>query len=127
MKMDRKTFIKKTAGVVLISIPVISFIGCSSDDTANGDPNIDPDAADCLTNGANATAISSNHGHTLVVSKADIDAGTQKSYSIQGGSSHNHSITLTSANFNTLKTAKSISVESSRDSSHRHDVTVSCA
>lgn len=127
MKMDRKAFIKKTIGTVLVSLPVISLIGCSSDDTANGDPNIDPDATDCLANGANATAISSNHGHTLVVSKSDIDAGTQKSYSIQGSSGHNHSITLTSANFNTLKTAKSISVESSRDSSHRHDVTVSCA
>lgn len=127
MKMDRKGFIKKTVGAVLVSLPVISLIGCSSDDTANGDPNIDLDTADCLTNGANATAISSNHGHTLVVSKADIDAGSQKSYSIRGSAGHNHTIALTSANFNTLKTAKSISVESSRDSSHRHDVTVSCA
>lgn len=125
--MDRKTFIKKTTGALLVSLPVISLIGCSSDDTANGDPNIDPDQADCLVNGANATSISSNHGHTLVVSKADIDAGAQKSYAIQGSSGHNHNITLTAANFNTLKTAKSINVESSRDSSHRHDVTVSCA
>ncbi len=127
MKMNRKTFIKKTVGAMLVAIPAYSLIACSNDDTANGDPNIDIATTDCLANGANATAISSNHGHTLVVSSADIEAGTERSYSIQGSSGHNHNITLTAANFNTLRTAKTMRVESSRDSSHRHDVTVSCA
>ncbi len=125
--MNRKRFLQKTAGVFLVSLPVISLIGCSNDDTANGDPDLDPDQADCLDNGANATAITSNHGHTLIVSKAGIDAGTEKSYSIQGSPGHNHRITLTAANFNTLKGQKTVRVASSRDSSHRHDVTVSCA
>lgn len=125
--MNRKTFIKRTVGAVLVAIPAYSLISCSNDDSANGDPNIDPEAQDCLDNGANATAISSNHGHTLIVNKADIDAGVEKSYSIQGSSGHNHTIVVTAANFNTLKSAKTLKVESSRDSSHRHDVTVSCA
>lgn len=34
-----------------------------------------PENTDCLANGAKATAISSNHGHTLPVAKADIIAG----------------------------------------------------
>ena len=125
--MNRKTFIKKTVGAALITIPAYSLIQCSNDDSANGDPNLDPDAADCLSNGANASAISSNHGHTLVISKADIDAGVEKTYSIQGSSGHNHTIVLSSANLNTLKNEKTLQVESSRDNSHRHDVTVSCA
>jgi len=127
LKMDRKTFLKKTAQAALIGIPAVSILACSNDDTANGDPNLDPDQADCLANGANASAISNNHGHTLIVSRADIDAGTEKSYAIQGSSGHNHTITLSAANFTELITAKSIVVESSRDNSHRHDVTVSCA
>jgi len=127
MKMNRKTFIKKSAGAALITLPLYGLVSCNNDDSANGDPNADPDSTDCLDNGANATAISSNHGHTLVVAKADIDAGVEKSYAIQGSSGHNHTIVLSSTNFETLKSEKTLKVESSRDSSHRHDVTVSCA
>lgn len=127
MKMNRKSFIKKTVGAAIIAIPAYSLISCSGDDSTGVDMVEDPDAADCLANGANATSISSNHGHTLSVSKEDIDAGVQKTYSIQGASGHNHSVVVSSANFNTLKSEKTISIESSRDSSHRHDVTVSCA
>jgi len=125
--MNRKTFIKKAAGTVLVAVPAYALIGCSNDDSTDVAPVDDPDATDCLANGANATAISSNHGHTLAVSKADIDAGLEKTYSIQGTSGHNHTIVVSADNFNTLKTAKSIQIESSRDASHRHDVTVSCA
>jgi len=125
--MNRKTFIKKAAGTVLVAVPAYSLIGCSNDDSTDVAPVEDLIASDCLVNGANATAISSNHGHSLRVSKEDIDASADKTYSIQGTSGHNHTIVVTAANFDTLKTAKTIQIESSRDSSHRHDVTVSCA
>lgn len=125
--MNRKTFIKKTVGAAILAVPAYSLLSCSNDDSTDVAPVEDAEASDCLDNGANATAISSNHGHTLSVSKADIDASTDKSYSIQGSSGHNHTITLTAANFTTLKSAKTIQVESSSDNSHRHDVTVTCA
>jgi len=125
--MDRKTFLKKTAGAVVVALPAYALLGCSGDDSANGDPDLDPDQADCLANGANATAISSNHGHTLVVAKADIDAGTQKSYSIQGSSGHSHEIIVSESNFTKLKNKEQVVIESSTDSSHRHTVTVACA
>lgn len=125
--MNRKTFIKKATGAALVAIPVVSLIGCSKDDSTNVAPAVDPDATDCIANGANATAITSNHGHTLTVSKSDIDNGTEKSYSIQGSSGHNHTIVVSAANFTVLKDSKSIVIESSRDSNHRHNVTVSCA
>jgi hypothetical protein len=127
MTMNRKTFIKKTVGAVLVTIPAYTLLGCSSDDSASGDVNIDPETKDCLSNGASATAVSSNHGHTLTVAKADIEAGVEKTYSIQGGSTHNHTIVLTTANFNTLKSTKTLKVASSEDADHSHDVTVSCA
>jgi len=125
--MNRKSFIKKATGAALIAIPAYSLIGCSKDDSTNVAPPEDPDATDCLANGANATTITSNHGHTLLVSKADIEAGVEKSYSIQGTSGHDHTIVVSAANFNILKNEKQLVVESSRDNSHRHNVTVSCA
>nr|WP_299381793.1 hypothetical protein [Allomuricauda sp.] len=125
--MDRKTFIKKTTGALLVSIPAYSILACSKDDSANGDPNLDPNQRDCTENGANAIAISSNHGHTLIVSKEDIEAGEEKTYSIQGGSGHNHTVRLTTSHFESLRQNNQITVESSQNSLHRHDVTVACA
>ncbi|PHQ61903.1 MAG: hypothetical protein COC08_03070 [Maribacter sp.] len=125
--MDRKTFIKKTVGAVLITIPAYSLIGCSNDDSANGDPDLDPEQADCLANGANASSISGNHGHTLVVAKADIEAGVEKNYSIKGGSGHDHEIVVSAGNFAKLKNKEAVKIDSSTNSLHKHTVTVSCA
>ena len=124
--MNRKTFIQKSLGVMLISIPAYSFLGCSSSDDGGGEvPN--PDAnADCLANGT-AVSIGGNHGHSLTVSKADVQAGIDKTYSIQGTSGHDHTVNLTAANFTSLKNNTSISVTSTNDDSHTHSVQVSCA
>jgi hypothetical protein len=126
--MDRKTFIEKTAGAMLVAIPAYSLLGCSSSDDGGGEtptPNPNGDA-NCTANGT-SIAIGGNHGHTLEVSKADVTAGNEKTYSIQGSSLHNHSVTLTSANFTSLQSNSSISVTSSSDASHTHSVQVSCA
>jgi len=125
--MKRKEFIQKSIGAVLVAVPTYSMVSCSKDDSANGDPDLDPEQSDCLANGADAKSISSNHGHTLVVSKADIDAGADKAYSIQGTSGHDHEIIITAANFADLKNKQSLVVESTTGASHRHDVTISCA
>ena len=78
-------------------------------------------------NGARATAISGNHGHSLTVAAADVASGAAKTYSIQGAASHAHQVSLTSAHFAKLKTGKTISVTSSVALAHSHMVTVGCA
>lgn len=125
--MKRKEFIRKSIGTMLVAIPAYSVLSCSNDDTANGNPDLDPDQADCLANGADAKSISSNHGHSLIVSKEDIEAAVDKAYSIQGGSGHDHEIIITAANFTSLQSKQSITIESTTGASHRHDVTISCA
>ena len=130
--MNRKTFIKKTTGALLISIPAYSLLSCSSDNSSDdngtdGDQNLNPSQRDCGTNGASAITISSNHGHDLTVSKEDVEAGTEKEYSIQGGSGHNHIVRLTEEHFASLRQNNQITVESTQNGQHRHDVTVACA
>lgn len=123
--MDRKTFLKKSAGAMLIAIPAYSFIGCSSsDDSDDGGGGQGGGDKNCLDNGT-SSSIGSNHGHSLTVSKADVTAGTEKTYNIQGSSGHPH--TVTAVNFTALKGNNSISVTSSADAGHTHSVTVSCA
>jgi hypothetical protein len=126
--MDRKTFIKKTAGGLLLAVPAYALIGCSSS-SDDSNPNNNPPTGgnpDCLTNGTNSS-ISGNHGHNITVSTADINAGIEKTYNIAGGAGHSHNVTVSVANFNTLKNNQQISVNSTSGSGHTHGVTVSCA
>jgi hypothetical protein len=71
--------------------------------------------------------IGSNHGHELVVPLADVMAGVEATYDIQGTSMHPHSVTLTAEHFTMLQGGMQVMVDSSNDNGHTHAVTVSCA
>ena len=122
--MKRSDFIKKSIAFMSLGIPITIFSGsCSESEGVN--PDDDP--KDCLANGTNAS-IGSNHGHSLIVSKTDVDDGVQKTYSIQGTSSHAHDVTITSTQFAALKTNQSsLQVVSTSGGGHTHSITVSCA
>lgn len=125
--MDRKTFIKKVSSGLLIAIPAYAVMSCSnSDDGGSNNPPPPSGTKDCLANGT-ASIIGSNHGHAIQVSVVDINNGVDKQYSIQGGSDHDHNITVTTANFNTLKSNQQIQVTSTSGDAHTHSVTISCA
>lgn len=82
---------------------------------------------DCMANGANAAAISANHLHELVVPAADVTAGVEKDYSIQGASPHDHMVTLTAAHFTQLQMNFQVVVQSGPGGGgHTHQVTVRC-
>jgi len=123
--MDRKEFIKKMTGTLLIGIPVYSMLGCSSSDDSSTQPPAN-NTKDCLANGT-VIAISTNHGQTLQVPVADVQSGVEKQYSIQGGSGHDHMITVTAANFDTLKNNQEVQINSTSADSHTHAVIISCA
>lgn len=93
---------------------------------ANSDDNPDDGTADCTLNGTSVT-IGGNHGHSLVVSAADVVAGVEKAYDVQGTSAHTHFVTVTAAHFVELQTGRSVVVTSTEASAHTHSVTVSCA
>ncbi|MFD1095566.1 hypothetical protein [Salegentibacter chungangensis] len=131
--MDRKSFIRKTSVGILIGIPAVSLIGCSGSDDGGGSngPNPNPNptpSGNCLENGTNAS-ISSNHGHTLTVSKEDVDAAVEKTYDLSEASTdqHIHQVTISAAQFNTLKSNNQITVTSTSQAQHNHNVIVSCA
>jgi hypothetical protein len=94
--------------------------GCGSDDAPAGP------AGDGCQSGSAAVVIGSNHGHQLVVSAADVAAGVAKTYDIAGSSPHSHQITLSSVDFQDLKSRKEVLVEST-PTDHTHPVTVRCA
>lgn len=61
-----------------------------------------------------------------MVTQADVDAGANKTYDIQGTSNHPHSVTITAAQFAMLKSGQTVSLSSSTDDNHTHTVTVMC-
>jgi hypothetical protein len=74
-----------------------------------------------------ATAISANHGHTLVLAPGDVDSTVDKVYGIAGAADHNHLVTLTAAQLAQLKTRTAVTVVSSAGGDgHTHAVTVNC-
>lgn len=116
-------------------------IGCTSSDgsgepvldAAPGDapsthpdaPPIQPDAPPtaCATT---MVAIPANHGHAVMVSAADVQAGVDKTYDIKGSSGHPHTITVTAAMFAMVKQGTPVTVTSSADAGHTHQVTITC-
>lgn len=122
MKMTRKEFL----GSVIGAAGVAMLAACGGDDSSAG-----ADAASqrsCTMNGT-AVNIVGNHGHVLMVSKADIAAAADKTYDITGTSPHAHSVTVTAANFATLASNQSVSLNSTSGGSpaHTHSILVMCA
>jgi hypothetical protein len=80
----------------------------------------------CAQAGTQVT-IGDNHGHILVVSEADIAAGGNKSYDIQGTSDHPHTVTLSADDFAALGANNAIMTTSTFDDGHDHSILVACA
>ncbi len=107
--------------------PVNMPISSGSDDGSSSNPNPNPQA-NCLQNGT-VTAISANHGHSLTVSKEDVNAGVEKSYTLSQANTDNHihQVTISATQFSNLKSNNQITATSTSDTGHSHAVTVSCA
>jgi hypothetical protein len=67
--------------------------------------------------------------HILMLPAADITAGATKMYSIKGNSTHDHMITITAAQFTTLKSGMTYMMTSTGGGSgnHTHAVMIICA
>ena len=125
--MKRIDFLKRTAVVATLGLPILSVLSSCSTDTAPAPSTPPPtNPKDCLANGT-TSSIGSNHGHSLTVSKTDVENGVEKTYNILGSASHSHDVTISAANFSSLKNASSIQVSSTSGSGHTHSVSVSCA
>jgi hypothetical protein len=120
-KISRKQFLGALgSGTVLLWLQAC---GGGDSDSGDGDGGGSGGGLSC---GASGTSIANNHGHTLTIDEADLDSSTNKSYSIMGTAGHNHTVTFTVAQLGMLKNGQSVTVVSSTDSGHNHDVTAKC-
>lgn len=110
MGLHRKQFL-----VVLASGGWLAACGGGS-----GSADDDGQAAGC------GAGISANHGHTLSIPRADLDAASSRSYSTGGFADHVHSVVLSTVHLAALKSGQPVTVQSSGGPGHEHEVTISC-
>ncbi len=67
--------------------------------------------------------ISANHGHSAVITAAQLTAGGDLSLNIRGASDHPHTLTLTAAQVASIAANQRVAKESSTDDGHSHTVT----
>jgi hypothetical protein len=123
MAMTRKEFCEILGG----STVVLLFQACGGGGSAYSGPAPAPAPAACGSSGA---AISGNHGHVLTIARVDLDSMNAMTYSIMGGANHDHMVTFSPAQLQTLKTGGSVTVTSTTGDGglglHSHNVTASC-
>lgn len=112
VRLDRREFTVKSV-LALLSGVVITVTGCGSD--TPGSP--DPEPGDAVG------AISANHGHTAVITSAQLAAPTSITLDIQGSASHPHTVVLTQAEVGQVANGARVSKLSSNDQGHNHTVT----
>src|SRR5690242_10686241 len=138
--MTRMQFLRSVS-LGALGLGGVVLAACKQDDVAQPQPDASytppldappmamPDAyvpppATCTST---TNTISSNHGHVITVSPAELAAGEEKTYQIQGTSNHPHTVKISAAQFAMLKQNHTLMVTSSMDAGHTHYVTLMCA
>ncbi|HEY5944603.1 MAG TPA: hypothetical protein VIV40_03890 [Kofleriaceae bacterium] len=142
--MTRLQFLRSLGQLALAGVALPALAGCKDDDpaptpdaggnqqTPDARPIAMPDAASPdapmmpTTCASTSAAIGSNHGHVIMVTAAEANAGIEKTYQIQGTATHPHSVLITAADFAALRANHTLTVTSSNDAGHTHPVTVMC-
>jgi len=115
--IQRKVFLKYLAGGGIALV----LAGCGG-----GSDHEDGGASGGSGSSCDGFGISGNHGHALRIPEADLDAMSDRQYSIQGSASHDHTVTLSAAQLAMLKAGGEVMVTSSVTLDHSHDISGGC-
>jgi hypothetical protein len=111
--LSRREFTLQSAMLALGGVAITLGSGCS------GESPTEPSYTDL------AGTVASNHGHSAVITSAQLAAGGALVLAIQGTGSHPHTVELTAADVRAIRQGQRISKESnlSPSGSHGHTVT----
>lgn len=123
MDISRKQFCASLAGATV----TLWLQGCGGGGGDGGGSTTPPPAGGGAICGAGTGNISANHGHTLTIPRVDLDSPTAKTYNLTTGNSHIHTVTFSPTQLAAMKAGGSVTVTSSTDAGHDHNVTASVA
>jgi hypothetical protein len=106
------------AGRTLLAVVLCStlaFVGCGDDDESpTGPSGVTQDVSGVIAN---------NHGHTAVVTAAQISAGRAITIDIRGTADHSHTLDLTNDDMVRLQQRQRVERDVSANNTHTHRVT----
>ena len=110
--LTRREFTVRSAMLALSGVAITISSGCSDGPT-------EPTYTDAVG------TVASNHGHSAMVTAAQLSAAETIVLQIQGSSTHPHAVELTSADLRAIRRGERVSKESglSPSGSHGHTIT----
>jgi len=103
------------AAMAILSGVAITVSGCGGGSSSPAAPS--------PSGGDKTGSISANHGHSAVITAAQLAAAGGITLSIAGSAGHNHTVTLAASEISAIAGSQRVSKESSSDSGHSHTVT----
>jgi len=121
--ISRREFTLAAAMAVLSGV-AISVSACGGGDASSSPASPSPTGSGSTPGGSDKVgSISSNHGHSAVITSAQLGASGGITLNIQGTAGHPHTVALTGADLSAIAANRRVSQESSNDASHTHTVT----
>ena len=124
--IDRRQFTLASAMAILSGVAITITSACgggsSSSPTSPSTPTPTPTPAPAPS-GDKVGTISDNHGHSAVITGAQLTAGGALLLDIQGSSSHAHTVQLSAAEITSIAGSQRVSKSSSTSQGHDHTVT----
>ncbi len=114
-KLGRREFTLASALAMLNGV-AITVSGCGGDSTNPTAPTATPDI------GASGI-VAENHGHTAVITSAQLTGADGIELDIRGNADHTHSVTLTGGELQQIAAGTRVSTESTVNGGHDHTVT----
>ncbi len=123
--LDRRTFTLEAALAILSGVAITISSGCGggSSPTTPSTPAPTPAPTPTPATGDKVGSISANHGHSAVITAAQLTAGGGVSLNIQGSASHNHVVDLSAAQIAAIAANQQVAKDSSNNDGHEHTVT----
>ncbi|HXY41369.1 MAG TPA: hypothetical protein VEQ10_16965 [Vicinamibacteria bacterium] len=124
--LDRRRFTFATAMAMLAGVAITITEACGSSYSSPTSSNPTPTPAPTPTpvaSGDKVGSISSNHGHSAIITAARLAQGGSLDLDIRGTATHTHTVSLSASDLSDIAENKKIAHESSVDSGHSHTVT----
>ena len=116
--LDRREFTLQSA-MAILSAATITISGCGggSSPAPSPSPNPNPGSSDAVG------SISGNHGHSAVITSAQLTAANSVTLGIMGTADHPHTVEVTAAEVTQIGAKQRVAKPSTTDAGHQHTVT----
>ena len=125
--IDRRQFTLASAMAILSGVAItITESACGGSSYSPSSPTTTPTPNPTPTpsaGGDKVGLVSANHGHSAVITGAQLTDGGAIALDIRGSADHTHTVEITVADLTAIAANQRVSKESSTDSSHSHTVT----